>query len=181
LRRAANDVRVPEETPKAASPTNVGSQTLEENGMVQKVNRVSAAPTSGLRRLVLRRWLQPPWRGEPGDLTPETLFDSYRTMYAGRGEPGQLAPGQFERIAKALADPRRCSLLQTIAESRKECAYQKLCNVFPVSKATISHHMKELVTAGLVDTERAGQFMHARLVPGVIEAYTAELQRRMGV
>ena len=113
-------------------------------------------------------------------LTPDPVFDSYRTMYAGRGEPGQLAPGQFERIAKALADPRRFSLLQTISESYQECAYQRLCRLFPVSKATISHHMKELVTAGLVETERDGQFVHARMIPGVIEAYTAELQRRIG-
>jgi ArsR family transcriptional regulator len=49
-----------------------------------------------------------------------------------------------------------------------------------VTKATISHHLKELVTAGLVDTERDGQFVNARLVPGVIEAYSAELQRRIG-
>jgi hypothetical protein len=40
--------------------------------------------------------------------------------------------------------------------------------------------MKELVTAGLVETERDGQFVHARMIPGVIEAYTAELQRRIG-
>jgi ArsR family transcriptional regulator len=120
-----------------------------------------------------------PWTGFRG-LTGTPLFDSYQTMYAERGGPGQLAPGQFERIAKALADPRRFSLLKTIAEAPQECAFQKLCSVFPVTKATISHHMKELATAGLVETERDGQFMHARLVPGVIEAYTAELQRRIG-
>lgn len=134
-----------------------------------------------------RRWsmLLPFPRGRrPGQsaapLTGGDLFDSYLTMFAGRGDSGTLAPGQFERIAKALADPRRFSLLQTIARSPQECAFQKLCTVFPVTKATISHHMKELVTAGLVDTERDGQYMHARVVPGVIEAYTAELQRRMG-
>jgi DNA-binding transcriptional ArsR family regulator len=68
--------------------------------------------------------------------------------------PVQLAQGQFERIAKALSDPRRFKLLQTIAESEHQCAYQKLCHAFPVTKATISHHLKELVTAGLVETER---------------------------
>lgn len=112
-------------------------------------------------------------------LTAAALFDSYQTMYAARGDAGQLAPGQFERIAKALADPRRFSLLQMIAEAPEECAYQKLCCEFPISKATISHHMKELATAGLVETERDGQFMHARVVPGVIEAYTAELRSRL--
>lgn len=100
-------------------------------------------------------------------------------MFVEKSKHGQLARGQFERIAKALADPRRFALLQTIA-SREECPYQKLCRDFPVTKATISHHLKELVSAGLVETERDGQFVHARIVPGVIEAYAAELVRRAG-
>lgn len=100
-------------------------------------------------------------------------------MYVGPAKPGQLAPGQFERIAKALADPRRFAVLQTIAE-QTECPYQKLCDDFPVTKATISHHLRELVQAGLVESERDGQYVHARVVPGVIEAYSAELLRRVG-
>lgn len=101
-------------------------------------------------------------------------------MYRQHGRSDTLAPGQFERIAKALADPRRFSLLQRIAQAEHECPYQKLCQAFPVSKATISHHMKELVSAGLVETEKEGQFVSARVVPGVIEAYAAELTRRVG-
>jgi DNA-binding transcriptional ArsR family regulator len=101
-------------------------------------------------------------------------------MYIGKAPPGQLAPGQFDRIAKALADPRRFKLLETISGAKDECPYQKLCGVFPITKATVSHHLKELVSAGLVETERDGQFVLARLVPGVLEAYTAELLRRAG-
>lgn len=101
-------------------------------------------------------------------------------MYVPPAEPGQLAPGQFERIAKALADPRRFAVYQTIAAANHECAYQKLCEHFPVTKATISHHLKELVQAGLVETEREGQYVHTRVMPGVIEAYAAELLRRVG-
>jgi ArsR family transcriptional regulator len=101
-------------------------------------------------------------------------------MYVEPAKPGQLAPGQFDRIAKALADPRRFAVLEMIATAGQECPYQKLCHQFPVSKATISHHMKELAQAGLVETGRDGQFMHARLRPGVMEAYTAELMRRVG-
>ena len=101
-------------------------------------------------------------------------------MYVENSRSGSLARGQFDRIAKALADPRRFALLQTIAASKQECPYQKLCSVFPVTKATISHHIKELVSAGLVETEREGQFVHTRIVPGVVEAYAAELVRRAG-
>jgi ArsR family transcriptional regulator, arsenate/arsenite/antimonite-responsive transcriptional repressor len=101
-------------------------------------------------------------------------------MYVEQGGPDQLAPGQFERIAKALSDPRRFALLETIAAAENQCAYQQLCQRFPVTKATISHHLKELVQAGLVESERDGQFVHMRVRPGVIEAYAAELIRRAG-
>ena len=100
--------------------------------------------------------------------------------YVAPSKDGRLSPGQFERIAKALADPRRFALLETIASTEQECPFGALCSRFPVSKATISHHLKELVQAGLVDSERDGQYVHTRVVPGVMEAYTAELLRRVG-
>jgi len=90
-----------------------------------------------------------------------------------------LTERQFELVAKALADPRRMALLETIAEGR-ECACAGLREQFPVSKATISHHMKELVGAGLVESRRAGQFLHYTVRRDVLEAYTAELLRRTG-
>ncbi|MGH7586716.1 MAG: ArsR/SmtB family transcription factor [Gemmatimonadales bacterium] len=93
--------------------------------------------------------------------------------------PSPLTPGQFDRIAKALSDPRRFTLLQAIAEN-DECPYQKLCQEFPVSKATISHHMKELIRAGLVEAERDGQYMSASFRADVLAAYTTELLRRTG-
>ncbi len=100
-------------------------------------------------------------------------------MYLDPSTAGQLAPGQFERIAKALSDPRRFAMLEAIA-SGTECPNQALCRDFPVSKATISHHLKELVQAGLVEAERDGQFVNYRACPDVISAYTAELLRRVG-
>src|ERR671914_2818861 len=89
----------------------------------------------------------------------------------------RLTPLQFELIAKALADPRRMALLQAIAR-REECACQKLREEFPVSKATISFHIKELVRAGLVQARREGQFLHCEVRRDTLEAYTAELLRR---
>ena len=113
-----------------------------------------------------------------GDLTMRAQFDSYRTMYVTRGGRGKLAPGQFERIAKALSDPRRFALLETIG-GELECPHEKLCRDFPVSKATISHHMKELVQAGLVESEREGQFKHCRVRRDVLKAYADELVKRV--
>jgi len=105
------------------------------------------------------------------------LFDRCRTMSITKKDSG-LEPGQFERIAKALSDPRRFSVLQTITDAERDCMYQRICDEVPVTKATISHHLKELVQAGLVETERDGQCVRTRVRPGVIEAYAAELVRR---
>jgi ArsR family transcriptional regulator, arsenate/arsenite/antimonite-responsive transcriptional repressor len=90
-----------------------------------------------------------------------------------------LSDKQFGLIAKALADPRRMAVLEVIAGER-ECPCQKLREEFPVSKATISHHIKELVRAGLVEAHRDGQYLHCEVRRDVLEAYTAELLRRAG-
>jgi len=90
-----------------------------------------------------------------------------------------LTDKQFDLIAKALADPRRMAVLEVIAGER-ECACTKLREEFPVSKATISHHIKELVRAGLVDAHRDGQYLQCEVRREVVEAYTAELLRRAG-
>jgi ArsR family transcriptional regulator, arsenate/arsenite/antimonite-responsive transcriptional repressor len=94
--------------------------------------------------------------------------------------PGStLTSKQFALIAKALADPRRMSLLEVIA-GEHECPCQRLREQFPVSKATISHHIKELVRAGLIDARRDGQFLHCEVRRDMLEAYAAELLRRAG-
>ena len=84
---------------------------------------------------------------------------------------------QFQRIAKALADPRRFEILEHIA-TQSEVGCQRLCGCFPVRQATISHHLKELAGAGLVDSRRDGQFVYYRTRPAVLEDYMAELRRR---
>jgi ArsR family transcriptional regulator, arsenate/arsenite/antimonite-responsive transcriptional repressor len=91
----------------------------------------------------------------------------------------KLTDKQFDLIAKALSDPRRMQVLEVIA-GEKECPCQRLREEFPISKATISHHIKELVRAGLVDARRDGQFLHCEVQREVLEAYAAELLRRAG-
>jgi ArsR family transcriptional regulator len=87
---------------------------------------------------------------------------------------------QFQRIAKALADPRRFEILEHIAQ-QSEVGCRRLCGCFPVRQATISHHLKELASAGLVESRRDGQFVYYRTRPAVLETYMAELRRKMAV
>ena len=85
---------------------------------------------------------------------------------------------QFTRIAKALADPRRFEILEMIAAA-EEVACKAMVEAFPVAQATISHHLKELATAGLIEARREGQHGHYRVREGVLDQYMAELARRL--
>lgn len=83
------------------------------------------------------------------------------------------------RVAKALADPTRFDLLRRIAESGEICC-RDLVTLFPVSQATVSHHLKILTEAGLVTARRAGQFSYYRIRPGALEEHGRALLRAFG-
>jgi ArsR family transcriptional regulator len=87
---------------------------------------------------------------------------------------------QFQRIAKALADPRRFEILEVIAAAGDEMCCGEVVECFPVAQATVSHHLKELTDAGLIETRAEGQFKLLRARPEVLAEYVGELQRRVG-
>jgi len=90
-----------------------------------------------------------------------------------------LTNRQFDLVAKALSDPRRVALLEAIG-SADEYPCQRLCREFPVSKGTISHHMKELLRAGLIRSRRDGQYKMYEVSRETIAAYAEALTRRLG-
>ncbi len=85
---------------------------------------------------------------------------------------------RFQRIAKALADPRRFEILEVIAASGELCCGE-IVERFPVAQATISHHLKELADAGLIDARCKGQFKYLRARPEVLSEYIAQLSARI--
>ena len=89
-----------------------------------------------------------------------------------------LTTENFLRIAKALADARRLAILERIA-ARGDAACQHLCDEFPVSQPTMSHHLRVLVAVGVVEMRRDGQYVHYRLRSDVMRAYVTTLERRM--
>jgi ArsR family transcriptional regulator len=95
-----------------------------------------------------------------------------------RNTRAALTAPQFDAIAKALADPRRMALLESIA-SEPEYSCAKLCEESGVSKGTVSHHIRELVRAGLINERRDGQYMFYEVRRETLAAYTAELMRRV--
>ena len=89
-----------------------------------------------------------------------------------------LTAENFLRIAKALADARRLAILERIA-ARGDAACQHLCDEFPVSQPTMSHHLRVLVEVGVIEMRRDGQYVHYRLRAEVMRAYVTTLERRM--
>jgi ArsR family transcriptional regulator, arsenate/arsenite/antimonite-responsive transcriptional repressor len=88
---------------------------------------------------------------------------------------------RFQRIAKALADPRRFEIFEEMAASADELACGRIVERFPVTQATVSHHLKELTDAGLVEIRPEGQFRYCRARLDVLKEYIDELQRRSGL
>jgi ArsR family transcriptional regulator len=79
-------------------------------------------------------------------------------------------------ISRALSDPRRFEILQCIAA--KSCAAcSDLRVAFPITAATLSHHLKELESCGLIETSRRGKFIDVTFCRPAWEAYLAQLKK----
>jgi ArsR family transcriptional regulator len=117
------------------------------------------------------------------DVIAHTIdFCQYPAMsIKGRGIPccapilrSRLREEDAEELAtafKAIADPARLRLLNFIAAqpSAEACVCHLIAPV-GLSQPTVSHHLKVLTAAGLLERERRGTWMFYRLVPARVEA-----------
>jgi ArsR family transcriptional regulator, arsenate/arsenite/antimonite-responsive transcriptional repressor len=85
-------------------------------------------------------------------------------------------------ILKALANPNRLRILKRLASCSEKDTYDAKTGLCPcvgdlgkdlgIAASTLSHHVKELRTAGLVRTERSGQKMRCRVDKKVLKEIT---------
>jgi len=91
------------------------------------------------------------------------------------------------RVLRALADPVRLRLVSLIgARAGGEACVCDLGAAFDLTQPTISHHLKVLREAGIIDSQRRGTWVYYRLVPGTLEhvgallSTTSQLAARSG-
>jgi ArsR family transcriptional regulator len=95
---------------------------------------------------------------------------------------GVLDLESAERLAKlfkALSDPTRVRLLSLIAatEGGEACICDMTAPI-GLSQPTVSHHMKQLVDAGLVTREQRGKWAYYAIVDEALDALSASLVGR---
>jgi len=87
----------------------------------------------------------------------------------------QLDDRQFALISKAVADGKRFEMLRKIGESKEAPTCSCMCGWTGLAPATVSHHLKELDNAGLVNVKRDGKFAYLTLRRDVWKAYLKRL------
>ena len=75
---------------------------------------------------------------------------------------------------RALADPTRVAIVNRLSGVDELCVCD-LTEAFELSQPTISHHLKILRQAGLVESSRRGTWAYYRLVPETVEALRGTL------
>ncbi|MFJ2646525.1 ArsR/SmtB family transcription factor [Streptomyces sp. NPDC087420] len=94
---------------------------------------------------------------------------------------GEDQAGELAKVFKALGDPVRLRLLSMIASrAGGEVCVCDLTPAFDLSQPTISHHLKLLRQAGLIDCERRGTWVYYWLLPEMTDRLASVLTRPAG-
>jgi ArsR family transcriptional regulator, arsenate/arsenite/antimonite-responsive transcriptional repressor len=93
----------------------------------------------------------------------------------------EASAAALAQVLKALGDPVRLRLVSLIGA--RDCGEVCVCDLtsaFDLTQPTISHHLRVLREAGLIDSERRGTWVYYRLVPAALERMAAVLSSTAG-
>ncbi len=82
---------------------------------------------------------------------------------------------RMSEVAKALGDPIRLQLVDVLRKHAGKVCVCELVPLFDVAQPTLSHHLKKLRTAGIVDSERLGLWAYYYVIPDALDELSAWL------
>jgi ArsR family transcriptional regulator len=83
---------------------------------------------------------------------------------------------QIEKISKALGDQTRLLIFEAIS-SREQMYCGEVVSLQGVTPATVSHHLKTLSDASLIECRREGQFVYNKAIPETMDEYLRSLAK----
>jgi ArsR family transcriptional regulator len=82
---------------------------------------------------------------------------------------------RMAEVAKALGDPVRLQLVDVLRRHAGKVCVCELVPLFDISQSTLSHHLKKLRAAGIVDSERQGLWAYYYVIPDALTELSAWL------
>lgn len=76
---------------------------------------------------------------------------------------------RMAEVAKALGDPIRLQLVDVLRKHAGKVCVCELVPLFDISQPTLSHHLKKLRDAGIVDSERQGLWAYYYVIPDAVK------------
>lgn len=76
-------------------------------------------------------------------------------------------------VAKALSEPLRVRILDVLRRSERAVCQCELIALFDIRQSLLSHHIRKLVDAGLVDVERRHKWAYYSIAPKALEELTS--------
>jgi ArsR family transcriptional regulator, arsenate/arsenite/antimonite-responsive transcriptional repressor len=87
-----------------------------------------------------------------------------------------ISKRQHSRIARVLAEPKRVEILEDIgAWKERRVPYSALVKMLDISPATLSYHIKEIESAGLLEVSRRGRYIDLVLNREALRNYAEHL------